>query len=211
MSKLSLEGKRVAIAEMTGSGGPLPDVFASVFAGQGATVERLHGGDSAHLDSDALVYFPAALPPGPTLELLAEPESIAALNAELARFLTTFGNAAGAMQRRRHGCVLIVGNLSASTGWPGFAIPSALHGALLALTRSLACEFATSNVRVLYLSRGAVEGETPDLAARAPHGRAAAPDEIARAAAHLISDRASFMTGTEVRADGGWKSWGLLR
>src|SRR4029079_12876426 len=101
-----------------------------------------------------------------------------------------------------------------STGFPGWAIQSAVEGALLALTRSLACEWATSNVRVVYLARGAVgdEGERMEgWAARTPLGRSASPEEIARVALFLGGGRASFTTGTLVRADGGWSAWGLLK
>lgn len=37
-------------------------------------------------------------------------------------------------------------------------------------------------------------------------GRAADPDEIAQAAAWLLSDRASYVTGTVLRMDGGMRS-----
>lgn len=41
------------------------------------------------------------------------------------------------------------------------------------------------------------------LKAHTPLGRAADPEEIAQAAARLLSDRASYVTGTVLRVDGG--------
>jgi NAD(P)-dependent dehydrogenase (short-subunit alcohol dehydrogenase family) len=51
------------------------------------------------------------------------------------------------------------------------------------------------------------EADSPSLAerlkARIPLRRAADPDEIAQAAAWLLGDRSSFVTGTVLRVDGG--------
>jgi NAD(P)-dependent dehydrogenase (short-subunit alcohol dehydrogenase family) len=114
------------------------------------------------------------------------------------------------MVARRQGCILVIGALNGSMGWPGYAASSAVQGALLAITRSLAVEWGAHNVRVEYLACGAVEGESPaNFAARTPMGRSATPEQIAQVALYLA--RASFTTGTELRADGGWSAWGLLK
>jgi NAD(P)-dependent dehydrogenase (short-subunit alcohol dehydrogenase family) len=43
---------------------------------------------------------------------------------------------------------------------------------------------------------------------RTPLGRFAEPEEMARAAAFLLSDWASYITGTVVPVDGGWSAYG---
>ena len=124
----------------------------------------------------------------------------------------------------RNACyvILIVGGLGGLTGFPRWAASSALEGALIALTRSLACEWAQYHVRIVYLACGAVEGEhipeataseftvTANAMERTAQKRAASMAEIIDTAFYLLSDRASFTTGSVIRADGGWTAWGLL-
>lgn len=92
---------------------------------------------------------------------------------------------------------------------------TASKGAVLAMTRELAVEFARRGVRFNAICPGPVE--TPllmhlfesDPAAferrrvHIPIGRLAQPQEIARAALFLASDDASFVTGTAFAVDGG--------
>jgi NAD(P)-dependent dehydrogenase (short-subunit alcohol dehydrogenase family) len=95
----------------------------------------------------------------------------------------------------------------------------ASKGAIRALSRSLALEYATSGIRVNTLSPGATD--TPllrnglkrhaDPAAaqersklRHAMHRIGQPAEIAAAACFLLSDDASFITGTELLVDGGY-------
>jgi NAD(P)-dependent dehydrogenase (short-subunit alcohol dehydrogenase family) len=46
---------------------------------------------------------------------------------------------------------------------------------------------------------------------RTPMGRLAEVSEIADAVCFLASDRAGFITGENMRVDGGWVPWGNLR
>jgi NAD(P)-dependent dehydrogenase (short-subunit alcohol dehydrogenase family) len=90
---------------------------------------------------------------------------------------------------------------------------TASKGAVLSLTREIAIEFAKKNVRVNAISPGPVE--TPLLATlfdprqkarrlvHVPYGRFARPIEVAEAAAFLASDAASYISGHELRVDGG--------
>ena len=92
---------------------------------------------------------------------------------------------------------------------------TASKGAVLALSRELAVEFADRGVRVNALCPGPVNtpllrdlfAKDPDRAAKRllhiPMGRFGEPSEIASAAAFLASDDSSFVTGTSFLADGG--------
>ena len=84
------------------------------------------------------------------------------------------------------------------------------------LTQSAARAMAADGVRVNSISPGfvatpmaAAHGDTsrlpPVLAARIPAGRFANATEIAYAAAFLLSDQAGYITGTDLRVDGGFQ------
>ena len=116
------------------------------------------------------------------------------------------------------GSIVIVGSVQCVTSVAGSAAYVAAKHALAGLTRSIALDFAKSNVRANCVMPGAVD--TPMLrwsaglaadpeevlagCARAhPLGRIAQPIEIARPIAFLASDWASFITGAMLAVDGG--------
>jgi len=89
---------------------------------------------------------------------------------------------------------------------------NASKGGLVAMTKSLAYEWAPRGVRVNALSPGYVD--TPLLGSKAdlhqvwkdatPLRRFAEPAEVAAAAGWLLSDEAAFCVGTEMLMDGGY-------
>src|SRR5437773_7839458 len=92
---------------------------------------------------------------------------------------------------------------------------TASKGAVLALTRELAVQFARQNVRVNALCPGPVEtalllsifGDDPAALERRrlhwPTGRLAKPREIVYGALFLASDESSYVTGSTFLVDGG--------
>jgi NAD(P)-dependent dehydrogenase (short-subunit alcohol dehydrogenase family) len=97
---------------------------------------------------------------------------------------------------------------------------SAAKTGIAAMTRSMACEWARSGLRVNAVAPGYVRTalvnelerqgriDIAAITARTPMARLAQPAEIAEVIAFLASPKASFITGTTLNADGGWLAFG---
>jgi NAD(P)-dependent dehydrogenase (short-subunit alcohol dehydrogenase family) len=105
-----------------------------------------------------------------------------------------------------------VGSLRANPELPAYG---AMKRAVNSLTESAAVTYGPEGIRVNAVAPGNTrtamistwEANSPGLVqrlvARTPLRRQAEPNEIAQAAAWLLSDRSSFVTGTVLRVDGG--------
>jgi len=92
----------------------------------------------------------------------------------------------------------------------------AAKAGLIQLTRYMACEFASENIRVNSISPGPfpnkkVRTDNPlfckQLAGRVPLGRLGNPMEMIGPVLFLASDASSYVTGTNLIVDGGWTAW----
>jgi NAD(P)-dependent dehydrogenase (short-subunit alcohol dehydrogenase family) len=162
-------------------------------------------------DVDILVNNAAALAFGPTLEQDVESfdESFDA-NVRGAFFLTAA--VAKRMVAKGSGSIVNVSTMVAQIGQPGMSVYSATKAALESLTRTWAAEFAPAGIRVNAVAPGPTRTQKgidtmvdaiDQLGAGTPLGRAASPSEIAEAIVFLASDRASYVTGATLAADGG--------
>jgi 3-oxoacyl-[acyl-carrier protein] reductase len=113
----------------------------------------------------------------------------------------------------------VIVNVSSLLGHLGLArraaYGAAKHG-LEGLTKTLAVEWARRGVRVVSVAPAYVATELlagtskaggftlDEVAHRTPLGRLAEPEEVARVVAFLVSDDASYVTGSSVLVDGGW-------
>jgi len=115
--------------------------------------------------------------------------------------------------------IVNVSSCYAVTGRKGMGLYDATKAALLALTRTLACEEAAHGIRAnavcpgstltdFHMGRARAAGKTVETlrgerAANSLIGRWAEPEEIAWPILWLASDEASFITGATLMVDGG--------
>jgi NAD(P)-dependent dehydrogenase (short-subunit alcohol dehydrogenase family) len=109
------------------------------------------------------------------------------------------------------GSIINMGSVMGTAGGGGVAYSAAKAG-ILGLTRTLAREVVTRNIRVNAIAPGWIEtGMTsglgallPLIAAQTPMRRLGQPDDIAWAAVYLASPEAVFVTGQVLSPNGGW-------
>lgn len=118
------------------------------------------------------------------------------------------------MRRAGRGSIVLMSSSLARSGSPTGAHYAATKGAILGLARSLALEVADANIRVNVVSPGLTDTPQPRahaggaeaMAAKAksiPLGRIGHPDDMVQAIRFLLSDDSSYVTGQDLRINGG--------
>jgi NAD(P)-dependent dehydrogenase (short-subunit alcohol dehydrogenase family) len=125
------------------------------------------------------------------------------------------------MRERGGGSIVNVASVQGLAAQRAVVAYAASKGGVLAMTRAMAVDHAAEGIRVNAVCPGSVD--TPMLRGSAdlfsggrsvdrvigewgrahPLGRVATPEEVAEVIAFLASDRASFVTGAELKVDGG--------
>jgi NAD(P)-dependent dehydrogenase (short-subunit alcohol dehydrogenase family) len=117
-----------------------------------------------------------------------------------------------AMRDKGWGRIVNIASIAGKEGNPNLAAYSASKGAVIALTKALGKELATSGVLVNAIAPAVIEtpmnaGSTPEVLAymlsRIPMGRIGQADEVAALVAWLVSDEVSFSTGAVYDISGG--------
>ena len=173
-----------------------------------AAADVANGGDRiAGLATCAAIYRTA-----PFLEI-SEDDWDDHLSINLKGTLLTCQAVLPAMLEQGSGSIVIFSSLIARRGAMNSAAYAATKGGVLGLCRALALDHARAGIRANVVSPGIADTAMPrrvmaeaDLFAKGddiPLGRIGLPEDMVEAAYFLLSDDASFVTGQDIRVNGG--------
>jgi glucose 1-dehydrogenase len=161
---------------------------------------------------DVLVYNAGLTDPQPLFDL-SEEQWDRTLDINLKGMFFCARRAAALMREQgRPGSIVLLSSVHSIQAYPDHAHYAASKGGINMLTRSLARQLAPLGIRVNAIAPGSIyvtqhQGRTlpppPGLGRTIPLGRVGVPSEMADIAVFLASDRASYITGHVLFADGG--------
>jgi NAD(P)-dependent dehydrogenase (short-subunit alcohol dehydrogenase family) len=151
--------------------------------------------------------------PGPVIDQTAESYA-ATFNTNVLGTLLSMKHELRVMQAQGRGSIVNISSTYGHEGAAGASVYVASKHAVEGMTKSAALEAASSGVRINAVAPGPTETgmlnrftrtaeRKAALLKTVPLGRVGEPDEIARAVVFLASDKASFVTGQILSADGG--------
>jgi NAD(P)-dependent dehydrogenase (short-subunit alcohol dehydrogenase family) len=207
--KLAADGFAVAILSSSGKG----EALAGELGGVGVTGSNQSEDDLTRLVDatmkrfgrvDALVNSAGHGPRAELLELTDEQWRLG-METYFMNVVRPTRLVTPIMQAQKGGAIVNVSTFAAFEPDPAFPTSGVFRAGLAAFTKLFADRYAADNIRMNNVLPGFFDSlpENPAARARIPMGRYGRVDEIAELIGLLASDRAAYVTGQNIRIDGG--------
>lgn len=199
LALMSNGGGAVALADQLGGIGMTGSVT------EPADLERLvERTITEHGRIDAVVNNTGHPPKGPLLEI-SDDEWHAGLDMVVLNVIRMARLVTPIMVEQGSGSIVNVSTFAAFEPSPAFPVSASLRAALAGFTKLYADRYAAAGIRMNNVLPGFMDSypESDDVLARIPQGRYAAVAEVARTVRFMLSDDASYLTGQNLRVDGG--------
>ena len=207
--KLAADGFEVAILSSSGKG----EALARELGGVGVTGSNQSNSDLQRLVDlamdrwgriDALVNSAGHGPRAPVLEL-ADEDWHKGLDVYFLGAVRPTRLVVPIMQRQRGGAIVNISTFAAFEPDPVFPTSGVFRAGLAAFVKLVADRYAGDNVRINNVLPGFIDSlpEKAEFRARIPMQRYGRSAEVAELVALLASDRAGYITGQNIRIDGG--------
>lgn len=158
----------------------------------------------------------AAVAIGGNIKDMPESDWDKLMNTNLKSVYRTIKNVLPHMIKQKSGSIINMSSTQAFRSWDNWTAYAAAKGAMLAMTNQLAGQFGKDNVRFNSISPGAIltpmnekrvekEGTGFLKSSIGQHAiaRMGTPEEVAMTAVFLASDESAFITGVDIKVDGG--------
>lgn len=207
--KLAADGYRVAILSSSGKG----EALARSLGGLGVTGSNLSPDDLARLVDatlarwgrvDAVVNSAGHGPKGPLLEI-SDDDWHLGMEFYLLNVVRITRLVAPVMKQQQSGSIVNISTYATFEPEALFPTSGVFRAGLAAFAKVFADEYAPHNVRMNNVLPGFIDSlpEKEDRRSRIPMGRYGKAEEVAELIAFLASDSSSYITGQNIRIDGG--------
>lgn len=207
--KLAAEGYQVAILSSSGKG----EALAQELGGLGVTGSNQSNDDLKQLMDatveawgriDVLVNSAGHGPKGPLLDL-SDADWQSGMEVYFLNVVRPTRLVTPIMQRQQSGVIINISTFAAFEPDPTFPTSGVFRAGLAAFTKLYADRYASDNIRMNNVLPGFIDSlpEKLQFRDRIPMGRYGKTAEIADVIAFLASDGAGYITGQNLRVDGG--------
>ncbi|MEX3011416.1 SDR family oxidoreductase [Hoeflea sp. TYP-13] len=207
--KLAADGYRIAVLSSSGKGIALAEEHGGIgLTGSNRNAADLQAIVDAAMDKwgriDAVVNSAGHGPKGPVLELTDEDwheglEFYLLNVVRIARIVTPV------MQAQKSGSIVNISTYAAFEPEETFPTSGVFRSGLAAFTKLFTDKYSIDNVRMNNVLPGFIDSlpEKEDRRARIPMGRYGSVEEVSELIAFLASPKSSYITGQNIRVDGG--------